>query len=68
MKYHSAIKTKESMKITGKWMGFENITLSEIMQTQKHRHGVYPIRSKYFFSHIVQNNHAKIHRPKEAKN
>lgn len=48
-------------------MGFETFILSEVIQTQKYRNGIYLLRSEYFFSHIVQNNHAKIHRAKEAK-
>lgn len=55
------------MKFAGKWVGFENIIWSDVIQTQKHRHGMYSLRSEYFFRHIVQNNHAKIHRLKEAK-
>lgn len=54
------------MKFAGKWVGFENIIWSDVIQTQKHRHGMYSLRMSTF-SDIVQDNHAKIHRLKEAK-
>ena len=54
------------MNFAGKWMELENITLSEVTQTQKDRHGMYSLRMSTF-SDIVQDNHAKIHRLKEAK-
>ena len=33
--YYSAIKNNEFMKFLGKWMELENITLSEVTQSQK---------------------------------
>ena len=37
-----AIKNKDIMKFTGKWMGLENI-LSEGTQTKKDTHGMYSL-------------------------
>jgi hypothetical protein len=37
MEYYSAIKNNEFMKFLGKWMYLEDITLSEITQSQKNR-------------------------------
>lgn len=54
------------MKFAGKWVDFENIIWSDVIQTQKHRHGMYSLRMSTF-SDIVQDNHGKIHRLKEAK-
>ena len=39
MEYYSAIKNKDFMKFTGKWMDLENIILSEVNQSQKNTHG-----------------------------
>jgi hypothetical protein len=35
MEYYSAIKNNEFMKFKGKWRELENITLSEVAQSQK---------------------------------
>ena len=35
MEYYSAIKNNDFMKFAGKWMDLENITLSEVTQSQK---------------------------------
>jgi hypothetical protein len=35
MEYYSALKNNEFMKFLGKWMGLENIILSEVTQSQK---------------------------------
>jgi hypothetical protein len=32
--YYTAIKNNDFMKFLGKWMGLENITLSEVIQSQ----------------------------------
>lgn len=50
------------MKFAGKWTELENITQSEVTQTQKDIRGVYSL-----IYHKVQDNHATIHRSKEAK-
>jgi hypothetical protein len=47
MKYYSAIKDNEFMKFLGKWMEFENITLSEVTQLQKNTHGTQSLISGY---------------------
>ena len=52
------------MKFTGKWMELENIILSEVTQTQKKIH---VLCSSVDISHKVQDTHAILHRPKEAK-
>jgi hypothetical protein len=49
------------MNFTGKWIELENIILSEVIQTQRDVHLQVDI------CHKVQENHAIIHRPKEAK-
>jgi hypothetical protein len=36
MEYYSAIKNKDILSSTGKWMKLENIILSEVSQTQIH--------------------------------
>jgi hypothetical protein len=46
MDYYSAIKTKNIMKLVGKWMEVENI-LSEVTQTQKDMCGMYLLISRY---------------------
>ena len=40
MEYYSAIKNNEFMKSLGKWLDLENITLSEVTQSQKNTHGM----------------------------
>ena len=47
MKYYSAIKNKEIVKFAGKCMKLENIILSEAIQTQKDKHGMYSLTSGY---------------------
>jgi hypothetical protein len=39
--YYSAIKNKDIIKFSGKYMELENINLIWITQTQKNNHGVY---------------------------
>lgn len=63
MEYYLAIKNKKKiMKFAGKWTELENITQSEVTQTQKDIRGVYSL-----IYHKVQDNHATIHRSKEAR-
>jgi hypothetical protein len=45
MVYYSVIKNNSNMKFSGKWMELENIILSELIQTQKHSHGLYSLLS-----------------------
>jgi hypothetical protein len=47
MKYYSAIKNIEFMKIFGKWMHLEDITLSEVTQSQKNTHDMHSKISGY---------------------
>jgi hypothetical protein len=47
MEYYSAIKNKDILSFAGKWMELENITLSEVTQTQKDMHGMYSLISGY---------------------
>jgi hypothetical protein len=47
MDYYSAIKTKDIMNFAGKWMELENITLSEVMPTQKDIHSKYSLINAY---------------------
>ena len=51
-------------KFAGKWMELEKIILSEVTQAQKDKHDRYSI--KVNIDHKVKDNHAPIHRPKEA--
>jgi hypothetical protein len=46
MEYHSAIKNKNIMNFTGKWIKPENIILSEVIQIQKDMHGIYLLLSE----------------------
>ena len=43
--YYSAIKNKGILSFAGKWMGLENIILSEVTLTKKDMHGVYSLVS-----------------------
>ena len=49
MEYYSAIRNNEFMKFLGKWMELENITLSEVTQSQKIKinHGMHSLISGY---------------------
>ena len=47
LEYYSAIKNNEFMKFLGKWMGLENIILSEVTQSQKNSHDMYSLISGY---------------------
>jgi hypothetical protein len=51
MKYYSAIKSKNIMKITGKLMELETIMLSEETQTLKHRPYKWTLAIKYRIIH-----------------
>jgi hypothetical protein len=53
MKYYSAIKNNDFMKISGKWMELETIILSKVTQSQKNKHGIYSLISE---SPKVQHN------------
>ena len=64
MEYHSVIKSNDFMKFADKWIELENIILSEVTQTQKKMH---VLCSSVDISHKVQDTHAILHRPKEAK-
>jgi hypothetical protein len=43
MEYYSPIKNNEFMKFLGKWMGLEDIILSEVTQYQKNSHNMYSL-------------------------
>jgi hypothetical protein len=45
MDYFSATKNNYSMKFASKYMELENITLSDVTQTQKDKHGMYSLIS-----------------------
>jgi len=47
MEYYSAIKNNDFMKFRDKWMELENITLSEVTQSQKDTHGMHSLISGY---------------------
>ena len=47
VRVYSAIKNDEFMKFLGKWIELENITLSEVTQSQKNRHGMHSLMSGY---------------------
>ena len=48
MGYYSAVKNKDIMNFTGKWMELENITLKEVTQTQKDMNDIYSLISVYY--------------------
>jgi hypothetical protein len=47
MEYYSAIKNKDILSFTGKWMELENIILSDVTQTQNDMHDMYSLISGY---------------------
>ena len=46
--YYLAIRNNEFMKFLKKWMELENITLSEVTQSQKINHGMHSLISGYW--------------------
>ena len=46
MEYYTAVKNNDFTKFTGKWMELENITLSEVTQSQRNTHGMYSLVSR----------------------
>jgi hypothetical protein len=47
IEYYSAIKNYEFMKFLGRWIELDNITLSEVTQSQKKTHVVHSWISGY---------------------
>jgi hypothetical protein len=47
MEYYSVITNNDFMKFTGKLIDIENITLSEVTQSQKNIPGMYSLISRY---------------------
>ena len=47
MGYYSSIKNNEFMKFLNKWMGLEDIILSEVTQSQKNTHDMHSLISGY---------------------
>jgi hypothetical protein len=47
VEYYSVIKNNDFMKFAGKWIELENIILSEVTQTQKNRHDMHSLVSRY---------------------
>ena len=47
MEEYSAIKNKDMVNFSGKWMELENIILSEVTQSKKNMHGIYSFLSGY---------------------
>jgi hypothetical protein len=47
MEYYSAIKNNELLKFLGKWMGLEDIILSEVTQSKKNTHDMHSLISGY---------------------
>ena len=45
--YYTAIKNKNILTVSGKWMELENIILSEVTLTQKFMHGTYLLINVY---------------------
>jgi hypothetical protein len=45
MEYYSVVKN--IIKLADKWMELEKITQSEVTQTQKVKHGMYSLISRY---------------------
>ena len=65
MEYYSAIKNKDTMNFAGKWMGLDNIILSEVIQNQKSMHGLHLLISGH--CHKIQNACDTAHRPEDVK-
>jgi hypothetical protein len=47
MEYYSTIKDKDILSFADKWMELENIILNEVTKTQKDKHGMNSIISRY---------------------
>ena len=47
MEYYSAIKNKDILSFSGKWMELKNIILSSATQSKKDMHGIYSLVSGY---------------------
>jgi hypothetical protein len=47
MEYYSTIKIEDITNFAGKWMELENITLSEVTQTQKDMHVIHSLITGY---------------------
>jgi hypothetical protein len=47
MEYYSAIKNNDFTEFLCKWVDVDNMTLSEITQSQKNTHGMYSLISGY---------------------
>ena len=47
MEYYAAIKNNEFMKFLGKWMDLEDINPSEVTQSQKNKHDMHSLISRY---------------------
>jgi hypothetical protein len=47
MEYYTALKNNEFMKFLNKWMGLEDIILSEVTQSQKNTHDMHSLISRY---------------------
>jgi hypothetical protein len=47
MEYYAAIKNNKSMKFLNKWMDLEDISLSEVTQSQKNTHDMHSLISGY---------------------
>ena len=47
MEYYSAIKNKDTIKYTGKWIKLENIILSKVTQPEKNIYGMYSKTNRY---------------------
>ena len=47
MEFYSAIKNKDIMNFSGKWMELENIILSEATKAQKDMHGIYSLINRH---------------------
>ena len=48
MEYYSALMNEDILSFATKWMELENITLSEVTQSQKDMHGTYSLISGYY--------------------
>jgi hypothetical protein len=62
MKYYSAIKNNDFMKVTGKRMDLENFILSEVTQSEKNTHDMYSL-----IRQIAWNAYDITHGPHESQ-
>jgi hypothetical protein len=67
MQYYSAIKNKDILSFSGKWIELENIILSEVTQNQNDLQKWFVVTNKLILAKKVQNTQDTIHRTQKGK-